>query len=109
MRGFKSFSVQLPSIVSTIIEALYALTSVVFIAAGLGMVGKGIRAYVETSRSAMLHLAIGFSLAVAGSAATVISAFLYGFENTRWLLLSQSGLFTLGMLFIIFSLVAYDE
>jgi hypothetical protein len=85
------------------------MSSVVFIVAGLAMAGMGLRAYVETSRSAMLHLALGFSLAVAGSAATLISAFLYGFDNPRWLLMVNSGLFTLGILFIIFSIVTYDS
>jgi hypothetical protein len=95
--------------VSFVIEFVYALSAVVFIAVGLSMAGMGLRAYVETSQNAMLYLALGFSLAVAGSAATLISAFLYEFQNPRWLLMVNSGLFTLGMLFIIFSIVTYDQ
>ena len=94
---------------SLVIESVYALSSVVFIAAGLSMAGMGLRAYVQTSRNSMLHLSLGFSLAVAGATATLISALMFGFENPRWLLMVNSGLFTLGMLFIIFSIVTYDE
>jgi len=95
--------------VSTLIAALYAMTTVVFIASGLTMSGMGLRAYLETSRTSMLHLSIGFALAVAGAAATLISAFLYGFDNPRWLLLVHSGLITIGMLFVILSIVNYDK
>lgn len=79
-----------------------------FIVAGLTMVGMAIRAYVQTERTAMLHLSIGFSLAVAGAAATLISAFMNDFEGAATLLLVKSGLFTLGFLFIIYSLVVYE-
>ena len=72
------------------------------------MSGMGLRAYIETSRNSMLLLAIGFALAVAGAAATLISAFLYGFDDPEWLLLVQSAFFTFGMLFVIFSIVKYD-
>nr|WP_159764755.1 hypothetical protein [Halovenus carboxidivorans] len=85
------------------------MSSLVFIAAGLTVAGMGLRAYVETSRSAMLHLALGFSLAVAGAAATLISAFLYSFNNPRWLLMVNSGLLTLGLLFVIFSIITYES
>jgi len=95
--------------VSTVIATLYAMTAVIFIASGLTMSGMGLRAYLETSRTSMLHLSIGFALAVAGAAATLISAFLYGFDNPRWLLLVHSGLITIGMLFVIFSIVNYDS
>ena len=94
--------------VQHIIELLYAATTLVFIIAGLTMVGMAIRAYVQTSRTAMLYLSLGFSLAVAGAAATLISAFLNDFEPVRSLLLVRSGLFTLGFLFIIYSLVTYE-
>jgi len=94
--------------VQHIIELLYAATTLVFIIAGLTMVGMAVRAYVQTSRTAMLHLSLGFSLAVAGAAATLISAFLNDFEPVRSLLLVRSGLFALGFLFIIYSLVTYE-
>ena len=93
---------------STIIELLYAGTTLVFIVAGLTMVGMGIRAYVQTSRMAMLHLSIGFSLAVAGAAAPMISAFLNDFTGVRSLLLVKSGFLTVGFLFVMYSLVTYE-
>jgi len=94
--------------VSTTIEFLYAGTTLVFIVAGLTMVGMGIRAYVQTSRTAMLHLSIGFSLAVAGAAATMVSAFLNDFSGARSLLLVKSGFLTAGFLFVMYSLVTYE-
>ena len=92
----------------TIIELLYAGMTLVFIVAGLTMVAKALSAYVTTEQRAMLHLSIGFSLAVAGAAATMISAFLYGFQGVRFLLLVKSSLFTIGFLFVIYSIVAYE-
>jgi hypothetical protein len=94
--------------VPTAIEFVYALSSAVFIVSGLAMSGMGVRAYVETSRTSMIFLSLGFTITVAGSAATLVSAFLYGFDNARWLLMVQSGLFTLGLLFVMYSIVTYD-
>jgi hypothetical protein len=91
-----------------IIELLYAVSTLVFVVAGLTMVGMAIRAYVQTSRNAMLHLSVGFSLAVAGAAATMISAFLTEFDGTKRLLLVNSGLTTFGYLFVMYSLVTYE-
>jgi hypothetical protein len=90
------------------VEILYAASTLVFVVAGLTMVGMAIRAYVQTSRQAMLHLSLGFSLAVAGAAATMISAFINDFEGTRWLLLVNSGLTTFGYLFVMYSLVTFE-
>ncbi|MFB6164993.1 MAG: hypothetical protein ABEJ31_07525 [Haloarculaceae archaeon] len=90
------------------VEILYALSTLVFVVAGLTMVGMAIRAYVKTSRQAMLHLSLGFSLAVAGAAATMISAFLNNFEGVKSLLMVNSGLTTFGYLFVMYSLVTYD-
>jgi hypothetical protein len=95
-------------VVTIVVELLYAVTTMVFVIAGLTMVGMGIRAYIQTSRTAMLHLSIGFSLAVAGAAATMISAFINDFEGTRSLLLVKSGLMTFGFLFVIYSLITYE-
>ena len=91
-----------------IVESLYALSTLVFVVAGLVMVGMGMRAYVQTSRRAMMHLSLGFSLAVAGAAATMISAFLTNFEGVRSLLLVNSGLTTFGFIFVMYSLVTYE-
>ncbi|MFC7073703.1 hypothetical protein ACFQJ7_15105 [Halovenus rubra] len=90
------------------IELLYAVVTLVFIIASLTMVGMAVRAYVQTARTAMLHLAVGFSLAVAGAAATLISAFYSGFENAQMLLLVKSSFFTIGFLFVIYSLLVYE-
>ena len=90
------------------VEILYAISTLVFVVAGLTMVGMAIRAYVQTSRQAMLHLSLGFSLAVAGAAATMISAFLNDFQGARSLLMVNSGLTTFGYLFVMYSLVTYE-
>jgi hypothetical protein len=92
-----------------VIEFVYAVLTLVFVVAGLTMVGMAMRAYVQTSRQAMLHLSVGFALAVAGAAATMISAFLTGFDGTRGLLLVNSGLTTFGYLFVMYSLVTYQS
>jgi hypothetical protein len=94
--------------VPTTVELLYAVTTLVFVVAGLTMVGMGIRAYAQTARTSMLHLSLGFALAVAGAAATMISAFLMGFEGVRSLLLVNSGFTTFGFLFVMYSLVTYE-
>jgi hypothetical protein len=91
-----------------VLEFLYAISTLIFVAAGLTMVGMAMRAYVQTSRQAMLHLSLGFALAVAGAAATMISAFITGFEGTKSLLLVNSGLTTFGFLFVMYSLVTYE-
>ena len=91
-----------------VIEFLYAILTLVFVVAGLTMVGMAMQAYVQTTRQAMLHLSLGFALAVAGAAATMISAFLTDFEGTRGLLLVNSGLTTFGYLFVMYSLVTYE-
>ena len=93
---------------SAVIEFLYVVSTLVFVVAGLTMVGMAVRAYVQTSRQAMLHLSLGFSLAVAGASATMISAFLMNFSGTRSLLLVNSGLTAFGFLFVMYSLVASE-
>lgn len=95
------------------IKLLYAVLTLIFVVAGLTMVGAAIRAYAQTSRQAMLHLSLGFALAVAGAAATMISAFLTDFgtaegANTQSLLLVNSSLTTFGFLFVMYSLVSYE-
>lgn len=90
------------------VEALYAVTTLVFVGAGLTMVGMALRAYVQTSRQAMLHISLGFGLAVAGAIATMISAFLNDFEGARSLLFVNTGMTTVGFLFVMYSIVNYD-
>jgi hypothetical protein len=90
------------------IELLYAISTLVFVVAGLTMVGMAMRAYVQTSRQAMLHLSVGFSLVISGAAATMISAFVNNFQGVRSLLLVNSGLTTFGFLFVMYSLITYE-
>jgi len=94
--------------VPNVVELLYALTTLVFVVAGLSMVGMAVRAYVQTARQAMLHLSLGFVLAVAGAAATLISAFIMDFEGVRSLLLVNTSFTTFGFLFVMYSLVTYE-
>jgi hypothetical protein len=97
-------------VVADPIELLYVVTTVAFVVAGLTMVGMAIRAYVQTARTAMLHLSIGFSLAIAGATATMISAFIVNFNGSylESLLLVNSGFTTFGFLFVMYSLVTYE-
>ncbi len=93
-----------------IVELLYVATTLVFVVAGLTMVGMAVRAYVQTTRQAMLHLSVGFALAVAGAAATMISAFILDFSGSHLesLLLVNSSFTTFGFLFVMYSLVTYE-
>jgi len=90
------------------VELLYVITTLVFAVAGLTVVGKGLRAYANTSQRAMLHLSIGISLAVAGAVATMISAFLMAFDGTRSLLLVNTTFTAFGFLFVMYSIVTYE-
>ncbi|USZ68114.1 hypothetical protein NGM10_15455 [Halorussus salilacus] len=88
------------------IELLYVAFSLTLTAAGLSMVGFAIRAYNRTSRRAMFHLSVGFSLIVAAAIATTVSAFLTEFERTRTLLSVNYLITTVGYLFVIYSIAA---
>lgn len=90
-----------------LIGTLYLFTSLTLAIAGLTMVGLATRAYVQTSRRAMIHLSIGFTLVVAGTLATTISVY-NGVQNPQRLLFVNSGFNTLGYVFVIYSLVAYE-
>ena len=89
------------------VDILYLLTSISLAVAGLTMVGIATRAYVQTSRRAMIHLSIGFTLVVGGTLATTISVY-NGVQDPQRLLFVNSGFNTLGYVFVIYSLVAYD-
>ncbi|MFC3476235.1 DUF7521 family protein [Halobacterium litoreum] len=91
-----------------LIEALYLVFSVTLAVAGLSMVGFAVRAYRDTGREAMLHLSLGFTLVVAASIGTTISAFLVGFEDTRSLLTLNYLFSTAGYLFVMYSIVTPD-
>ena len=98
-----------PAVVpSGILELLYAITTIGLVVVGLVLVGMSTRAYVRTSSPAMMHLSVGFTLAIAGAAATMISAFITNFESVRSLLLVDSGLTTFGLVVVVYSLASYD-
>jgi hypothetical protein len=90
------------------IELLYVVFSVTLSAAGLAMVVMAMRAYRRTSRRAMLHLSIGFTLIVAAAIATTASAFMSDFENSRRLLTVNYLITTTGYVFVIYSITAVD-
>lgn len=87
------------------IELLYALFSVTLATAGLAMVTMAVRAYQRTSRRAMLHLSVGFTLIVAAAIATTVSAFATDFTGTRLLLSVNYLITTIGYLFVMYSIV----
>lgn len=90
------------------IEQLYVVFSITLATAGLSMVGFAVRAYDRTSRRAMFHLSVGFTLIVAAAIATTVSAFLTRFEETRTLLSVNYLITTVGYLFVIYS-ITLDE
>lgn len=87
------------------IELLYTLFSLTLATAGLSMVGLAVRAYQRTSRRAMLHLSVGFTLIVAAAIATTVSAFATDFTRTRLLLSVNYLITTVGYLFVMYSIV----
>jgi uncharacterized membrane protein YwzB len=88
------------------IEILYGVFSTTLAVAGLSVVALAVRAYVETERSSMLHLTIGFVLIVAAAIGTTISAFLVDFSQARSLLTVNYAISTSGYLFVVYSIVA---
>ncbi|PSP55907.1 hypothetical protein BRC82_03260 [Halobacteriales archaeon QS_1_67_19] len=90
------------------IELLYVVFSFTLATAGLSMVGISVRAYNRTSRRAMFHLSIGFTLIVAAALATTVSAFLTQFQRTRLLLSVNYFITTVGYLFVIYSITTDD-
>ena len=90
------------------IELLYVVFSVSVSAAGLAMVIMAVRAYQRTSRRAMLHLSIGFTLIVAAAIATTASAFLNDFDNSRRLLTVNYFITTVGYGFVVYSIAVVE-
>lgn len=91
------------------IEGAYFAFSTVIVLASVAMVWNGVRAYTHSPRSAMIHLVIGFTLIAAATLATLISALITDFTPTRSLLAVNSGITACGFLFILYSVVAYDQ
>jgi hypothetical protein len=91
-----------------VVEYLYFAATGVLVISGLTMVGLAIRAYFQTTRRAMIHVSLGFSLIAAAAIATAISAFINDFRGVRSLLLVNNGLASLGFMFVVYSLIIYD-
>ncbi|MFB6235675.1 MAG: hypothetical protein ABEH81_07020 [Halopenitus sp.] len=90
------------------VEILYLLATVALVVTGLTMVGLALQTYLDTSRRAMIHLSIGFTLVVGAAIATSVSAFLTSFEGVRSLLLVNTGFTASGFSFVVYSLVSYE-
>jgi hypothetical protein len=91
-----------------VVEYLYIAATGILVLSGLTMVGMAIKAYLQTTRRAMIHVSLGFGLIVAAAIATAISAFLNDFTGVRSLLLVNNGISSLGFIFVVYSLVVYD-
>jgi len=90
-----------------LLDALFAVFSTGLVLAGLGMVGASARAYAQTGRTVMIHLAAGFTLIVAATVVTVISAYLNDFGNLRTVLVVNNGLSMGGFLLVVYSVVSF--
>jgi hypothetical protein len=91
-----------------LVEYLYLAATAVLVISGLTMVGMAIKAYLQTTRRAMIHVSLGFGLIAAAAIATAISAFVTDFRGVRSLLLVNNGLSSLGFILVVYSLVVYD-
>lgn len=91
-----------------VVEYLYIAATAVLVISGLTMVGMAIKAYLQTTRRAMIHVSLGFGLIAAAAIATAISAFVTDFRGVRSLLLVNNGLSSLGFILVVYSLVIYD-
>lgn len=88
-------------------EQLFLAFSGGLVIAVLIMVGAAVRAYVQTERRVMIHLAFGFTLIVAATVVTALGALVNNFENAKTLLLVNNGFSMTGYLFVIYSVVSY--
>ena len=91
-----------------VVEYLYIAATAVLVVSGLTMVGMAIRAYLQTTRRAMIHVSLGFGLIAAAAIATAISAFITNFDGVRSLLLVNNGLSSLGFILVVYSLIIYN-
>lgn len=91
-----------------LVEILYFLATAALVVAGLTMVGLALQTYLDTSRRAMIHLSIGFTLVVGAAIATSVSAFLTSFQGVRSLLLVNTWFTASGFTFVVYSLVTYE-
>jgi hypothetical protein len=90
------------------VEYLYLAATAVLVISGLTMVGMAIRAYLRTTRRAMIHISVGFALIAAAAVATAISAFATDFRAVRSMLVVNNSLSSIGFIFVVYSLIAYE-
>lgn len=90
-----------------VLETMYLLATVALVGVGLTLVGLAVRAYQQTERRAMIHLSVGFALVVTAAATTAVGALATDFANVRSLLLANTGISTVGYIFIVYSIVRY--
>jgi hypothetical protein len=91
-----------------VVEYLYIAATAILVLSGFTMVGMAVKAYLQTSRRAMIHVSLGFGLIAAAAIATAISAFVTDFRGVRSLLLVNNGLSSLGFILVVYSLIIYD-
>jgi hypothetical protein len=92
----------------SIVEPLFVALSAALSLVCLVLVGAAVHAYVETEREVMVHLSLGFTLIVAATVATSLSALLNDFDNARSLLLVNNGFSMAGYLFVVYSVISYE-
>lgn len=91
-----------------VVEYLYIAATAILVLSGFTMVGMAVKAYLQTTRQAMIHVSLGFGLIAAAAIATAISAFVTDFQGVRSLLLVNNGLSSLGFILVVYSLIIYD-
>ncbi|WP_435070282.1 DUF7521 family protein [Haloplanus sp. C73] len=91
-----------------VVEYLYIAATAILVLSGFTMVGMAVKAYLQTTRRAMIHVSLGFGLIAAAAIATAISAFVTDFRGVRSLLLVNNGLSSLGFILVVYSLIIYD-
>lgn len=91
------------------IDSLLIASSTILVLAGFMMEAAAVRAYIRTERTVMLPLAIGFALIVAATLATVAVVFVSDYGNYRLLLFVQNGVAMIGYLFVVYSVVFYQD
>lgn len=92
-----------------LVDSLLVASSTVLVLAGFVMEAAAVRAYINTRRSVMLPLAVGFALIVAATLSTVVVVFFSEYQNYRLLLFVQNGVAMIGYLFVVYSVVFYRD
>lgn len=100
--------VERPDTTMLVVEYLYLAATAVLVVSGFTMVGMAAKAYLQTARHSMIYISVGFGLIAVGAFATAVSAFATNFEGARSLLLVNSGLSSVGLTCVVYSLIVYD-